>query len=110
MTIEEAIKKAKLVGYVVGGERTPPDTSDDILYAWSEEQVFLDPSFWQSLGKALEWVDLQLLGYEAFVKNTDQGTGVVKFDEPIKDYLYHWHRFIDHLAEGNAPETFFESL
>jgi hypothetical protein len=25
-------------------------------------------------------------------------------------WLYHWHRFIDHLAEGKTAASFFESL
>jgi hypothetical protein len=25
-------------------------------------------------------------------------------------WQYHWHRFIDHLAEGKTPEDFFREL
>lgn len=44
-----------------------------------------DPNFWKALGKAREWQD----------------TGA---------WLFHWHRFIDHVAFGHDPESFFASL
>lgn len=53
--------------------------------------VFLDPTFWQALGKARGW-------------RKDWPT------EGSPDWLFHWHRFIDHLAEGKDAESFFESL
>lgn len=28
----------------------------------------------------------------------------------IPTYLYHWHRFIDHLAEGKDEKSFFKTL
>jgi hypothetical protein len=44
-----------------------------------------DPNFWKALGTARKWQD----------------TGA---------WLFHWHRFIDHVAFGNDPESFFASL
>lgn len=44
-----------------------------------------DPNFWKALGMAREWQD----------------TGA---------WLFHWHRFIDHVAFGKDPESFFASL
>lgn len=33
-----------------------------------------------------------------------------KLHEVGKIWLYNWHRFIDHLAEGKTAEEFFASL
>ena len=55
--------------------------------------IFLDPQFWQSLGKALGW---------ATQFDEDKG-----FNYQWKDY---WHKFIDHLADGKDIESFFKDL
>ena len=44
-----------------------------------------DPEFWKGLGRARGWQD----------------TGA---------WLFHWHRFIDHIAFGKEVESFFSSL
>ena len=44
-----------------------------------------DPDFWKALGKARGWQD----------------TGA---------WLFHWHRFIDHVAFGKNVESFFKDL
>jgi hypothetical protein len=44
-----------------------------------------DPEFWKGLGRARDWQD----------------TGA---------WLFHWHRFIDHIAFGKEVESFFSSL
>jgi len=44
-----------------------------------------DPEFWKGLGRAHAWQD----------------TGA---------WLFHWHRFIDHIAFGKKVESFFSSL
>ena len=44
-----------------------------------------DPAFWKALGKARSWQD----------------TGA---------WLFHWHRFIDHIAFGKDVESFFSNL
>lgn len=54
-------------------------------------KIFLDPAFWRALGKARGWSDT----YHADWKG---------------DYKYHWHRFINHLAEGGEAEQFFKNL
>jgi hypothetical protein len=99
MTIKEAIHKALEGGW------------DDANYAFSTEDemaanpnfewqydgnVYLDPAFWQSLDKTL--------AMERFLKNYIQDG----------DYQPHWqelwHEFIDHLAKGGTPESFFAKL
>lgn len=58
-------------------------TSDEITYPI--EVLFLDPSFWQSLGKALGWC-------------------------PDDNWKWYWHNFIDNLIAGKDTETFFKDL
>jgi hypothetical protein len=50
--------------------------------------IFLDPSFWQSLIKAI------------FDMNKTSRTW----------WKHEWHRFIDHLADGKSAEQFFADL
>ena len=84
MTINEAIKKALQNGYTF----TPQTLREE------ENSHFLDPLFWQSLGKALGWV-----------ADFEEADGSI-----YNRWLIEWHRFIDHLAEGKIAEIFFESL
>lgn len=55
---------------------------------------FLDPTFWQSLGKAMGWGHI----HGEFC------------DCPGFVWLEEWHRFIDHLAKGKDAESFFSNL
>jgi hypothetical protein len=52
--------------------------------SFSHQLAFVSPSFWKSLGRARGWLP-------------DVWRG-------------HWHRFIDHLADGNDAESFFRDL
>jgi hypothetical protein len=79
-------------------------------YEWrfgiSPDSQYLDPLFWQSLGKALGWKHMcsEQNKYCAYS---------VKHDVECiyhKQWLYHWHRFIDHLASGKDINSFFEEL
>jgi hypothetical protein len=84
--IEQAIKEAVTYGLDAGPHvhaRFPAGQHDI-----RESEVFLDPSFWQALGKARGWAP-----------ETEE-----------KQWLYYWHRFIDHLAEGKDLESFFADL
>ncbi len=56
--------------------------------------AFLDPAFWQALGKARGWVDEMYYG-ESLI---------------FPQWKHHWHWFIDHLAEGKDAESFFATL
>jgi hypothetical protein len=69
---------------------------NDIRCGVMHERLFLDPAFWQALGKARGWTrgwsDKKYLGTHMVV------------------WLEHWHRFIDHTADGKDVESFFASL
>lgn len=98
MRITEAIEKAKKEGYspkIFGFANGS--------FNYKEEVIFMDPKFWQCLGKELSWA----FGINAFhCKTCFEKTG-----ENIEiGWLYHWHRFIDHLAKGRGVEDFFKEL
>jgi len=98
MTITETIKKA-----VEGGYDSEETFMNDI---WNKDanSFFLDPLFWQSLGKSLGWDKKAKKGYIRFCDIKDE-SGNTQFY-----WNYIWHRFIDHLAEGKSIESFFKEL
>lgn len=67
-------------------------------------KAFLDPSFWQSLGKALDRRTLFVV-----LTTLDIATRRGKSGYMIAWRRY-WHRFIDHLADGKGVDEFFEQL
>ena len=80
---EQAIKKAIEGGF----EQAHSHYADERIQAL----VFLDPSFWQSLAKAMDW----------------KGESII---DMRLNWLDHWHRFIDHLTDGKDAENFFKEL
>ena len=89
--MEEALNKAIEAGYV---------NNQGVLYFGQgiPQIILLDPLFWQALGKSLGWKTAIYDGYAGSIPE-------------IKDsWVYYWHRFIDHLAEGRQPEEFFTNL
>lgn len=77
-------------------------------YRWTidvtAEKMFLDPLFWQALGKDL-W------DKEGFCDYIDeQGFGMIRGVYDISVWTSQWHRFIDHLAEGKPANDFFKHL
>jgi len=116
--IKQAIKLAIEGGWdssydVIGEKGTVVKT---INKSMSNSDIFLDPSFWQSLGKSLGWERKQCFSY---LGKDDEPIVVIKTGRhECNKYcgtyggipLYHQHRFIDHLAEGKDPELFFKEL
>jgi len=102
--MEQAIRKAIEGGY--------DKRSLDAWQSGGLEQIgcgliVLDPSFWQCLGKALGWSKscwhLAEDGHVPFRHPAACGNG-------MHSWQLHWHRFIDHLAEGKDAESFFAEL
>ena len=92
MTIEQAIKMAVEAGWSDRLYRTDFGHPDN----WTHSVAFLlDPAFWQSLGKALGW--------------TTTGVATAAY-QLYPEWLDRWHRFIDHLADGGTPESYFKDL
>ena len=100
MTIQEAIKKAIEGGYKY----------KDFVFEFNADynirsSTFLDPLFWQSLGKAMMWDDANYPN-TSYIKET-KGFAPHHI---IYGHEIMWHRFIDHLASGGEIEEFFAKL
>jgi len=118
MTIDEALHKAVAEGYhsqSLHGVETSYSGANREFSVWTRtdnhssfvvptEGTFLDPLFWQALGRALGW-DQAMRTVHA-VEN-GRPTIVTRAGH---HWLSHWHRFIDDLAEGKTAESFFASL
>ncbi len=96
--IEQAIRDAVEKGGYGGGYRY--QEAKDLL---NNDRIFLDPNFWQALGKARGWD-------KPVGKNYDWPVERTILSNLPNSWLYNWHRFIDHLAEGKAAEAFFADL
>src|SRR3990167_6920478 len=101
--MEKAIKKA-----IEGGYKLPwisaRHISTIVRYKDNYSVLFLDPLFWQALGKAEGWSTYavcQLHGNECLLK-CDRAFAF--------EWIYQWHKFIDHLAEGKDINSFFNEL
>jgi hypothetical protein len=118
MTIQEAVTTATQGGYHINGA----DGMDtDYVDANSEYSVwtrkdnassfivpvadtFLDPHFWLALGRGLGWEQAVRT-----VHAVENGRAML-VTRTGQQWLSHWHRFIDHLAEGKPPDAFFATL
>jgi len=98
MTIEEVVNKAIENGYTYSSFSIA-----GMKRQWRKliPNIFLDSEFWQFLGKALGWKDKD----EDITIEMEMVHGMV-----MPRWKVYWHRFIDHLAEGKTPESFFHSL
>jgi hypothetical protein len=118
MTIQEAIEKSVDDGYHIYGSDgmdTYYEGATNDYSAWTRkdnassfmvptEETFLDPQFWQALGRALGWsevCDLAIL----CGRGEDEG-------QKSRGYywMYQWHCFIQALADGHTPAGFFARL
>lgn len=115
INMEQAIKKA-----IEGGWKPGLVTDFSVLddeswimvihqagYKWVrsdwvfDNSIFLDPLFWQALGKALGWKE-----YSSYCTCHSCGNDTCN----MYTWLCNMHRFIDHLAEGKDAESFFNEL
>jgi hypothetical protein len=98
MTIEGAIKKA-----IEGGFRDYTILDDwQIRRDYLIKVILVDPSFWQSLGKAMAWGKQKTSSFDK--------EGNEEWYYFTAGWRIEWHRFIDHLADDGTPEAFFEKL
>jgi len=118
MTIQEAVNTATAWGYHINGSdgiETDYGGANSEYSVWTRKdnessfivpvaETFLDPHFWHALGCGLGWTQAVTTVHE--VKN-GRATPVTRAGQ---HWLYHWHRFIDHLAAGKTPEGFFAAL
>jgi hypothetical protein len=118
MLIQEAIDKANKGGYHIHGSDgmdTDYGGANSEYSVWTRkdnessfivpmEETFLDPQFWQALGRALGWsegCDLVII----YVHGEEECSRCRGYY-----WMYQWHRFIQALAHGNTPEAFFAHL
>jgi hypothetical protein len=118
MMIQEAMNKAVDGGYHIDGSdgiATSYIGANDEYSAWTRtdndssfmvpvEETFLDPRFWQALGRILGWSEV-----------CDLSITCVHGHEECRQchgyyWMYQWHCFIQVLADGHTPEAFFARL
>lgn len=90
MPIQEALTKAREGEYQHDFKHRETGLRAGVLglHAFSTIQVddfFLDPEFWRALGRTLGWHHERV-------------------------WQEQWQHFIDHLAQGKTPESFFATL
>lgn len=105
MTIQEAIEKAVQGGWDKSTAEYDFDPSGGAVELMLAD-AFLDPLFWQSLGKAIGWSE----SVDEFDGSKNFEPGSYNYRNGITEWKYQWHRFIDHLAEGKNAESFFKNL
>jgi len=119
MTIQEAMSKAIKGGYRINGSDgaeiyysgansefslwTRKDNDSSFMVAM--EETFLDPGFWSALGRALGYEQKRCAG--KLTVSFPRGNSITK---EVDWAEYTMVRFIDHLAEGKTPESFFAGL
>ena len=118
MTIQEALNKATEGGYHIYGSDgmdTSYDGANSEYSVWTRkdnessfivltEKTFLDPQFWQALGRALGW-------YEACNLAIISEHGHEACCQCHGSYwMCQWHCFVQALADGNTPDAFFAPL
>jgi hypothetical protein len=118
MTVQEVIDKAVEGGYHIYGSdgmETDYGGATKDYSAWTRkdnessfivptEETFLDPQFWQALGRALGWSE-----------QCDLAITCVHGEEECRQchgyyWMYQWHCFIQVIANGNTPAAFFAHL
>lgn len=72
--------------------------------------IFDDPLFWQCLGKSLGWGKMFCLICLRKEPELNKCNCKGQVYDVSPTWRYHWHSFIDHLAEGKSPDEFFNSL
>jgi len=119
MTIQEAMNIAAKGGYHINGSDgaetyysgansefslwTRKDNDSSFMVAM--EETFLDPGFWSALGQALGYRKEQCQG--RLMLSSSRGNAIYK---EVDWAEYTMVRFIDHLAEGKTPDSFFTRL
>jgi hypothetical protein len=110
-SIEKAIKLSVQGGYKATTTWKHVFTGILEERANAQSVIFLDPLFWSCLGKALGEIDDRWPNGEMRCENK-LGRCEARYCEygGYKDPYEKWHHFIDHLASGQSPSTFFQDL
>lgn len=117
--MDQAIMKAAEAGYRIPNSKVDfhPDAetqSVNVRVTMNKWEVLCDPSFWSSLGKAMDakkgWRNGMAARYYA-----DRAGGIdweldLEHEVDMSAWQYQWHLFIEHLAEGKDADSFFKEL
>lgn len=105
MTIQQAIEKAIEGGFRVREKHVDVGASQ-LSTSININDVLLDFSFWQALGKSMGW--------NTYVVDERPSMSTFEWEyhnaKGTKTPEYYWHKLIDHLAEGGTIEGYFKSL
>lgn len=101
MDIDEVVKKAEEFGY-----KTPAPCEFDGIKFYHKAETFMDPAFWQALGKAFNWNGL--VTYKGEHTYPSGVFGTHKYEIPY--WQYKWYRFIQYLANGGSPQDYFKYM
>lgn len=99
MNLGEAVEKADQGGYT---------TPQQFFY-----KRFLDPIFWQALGKTMggNWDDTVCKHCGVCWRDKKNRCKAYSAAGGVtKGYIFQWHRMVDHIAEGGTIESFFKTL
>lgn len=103
--METAIKKAIEGGYKITENKKACEFNN---YIFLESHIFLESLFWKALkvgGK------LKVPKKERINSGPASGLRIEKVRvTKAPAWVYYWHCFIDHLAEGKSPDEFFNQL
>lgn len=83
--LDEAIQHAIVGGY---------PRESDYLDTYCSHGMLLDPLFWKCLGRTQGW-NIYICKQGEILPNS---------------WLWYWHNFIDHIADGGTTEDFFRQL
>lgn len=110
--MDTAIKRAIEGGYIPKYK----NSIANVRGGYDFDKMLLDPAFWQALGKAEgcevqawccpihEIISEKFVTYEECCDLCGNNVAVKKI------YMFYWHRFIDHIAEGKSVDDFFNQL
>jgi len=119
--IKRAIEGGWKTSWVVNGNFLKDECYGTILdhLNHADSNFLLNPTFWQALGKAEGWgnngVSHAIFKYIASIdrptkRNPSPTVEKDMYRYEVPAWSYHWHRFIDHLAQGKDVESFFKDL
>lgn len=107
--MNEAIKRAVKAGYehfVIRSQMSDPYRSSVLL---------LDPLFWKALSKAEKWKPSVCVGCGKELKVdkngvSSQACSCFEAYEEKSTWIYHWAKYIEHIASGKDKDSFFKKL
>ena len=108
MTVEKVIKKAVDEGWLP--HAAWKGISREAIINWSIAdhnlpRILLQPAFWEALGKSLGWQYCKLHSFAGSITESEECNDCMH----IK-WLDKWHDFIDHLAAGGTPKSYFKQI